>query len=162
MGRDEVVESCVLHLEKTLQKGGEALILQQRGGGRSPQVTTTTFSDGEFPGRVFIDGSLSWLRDSSHSGDSEGGMRGLEALCVCLVMDLQGNPAACLEGGRSDPRIPRDSSSTQKYQAESRAVNNQELSHPPFLHHLPRRDGPDHILAGTGLVLSLTPKDLAL
>lgn len=115
MGRDEVVESCVLHLEKTLQKGGEALILQQRGGGRSPQVTTTTFSDGEFPGHVFVDGSLSWLRDSSHSG---GGMRGLEALCVCLVMDLQGNPAACVEGGRSDARIPRDSSSTQKYQAE--------------------------------------------
>lgn len=58
-------------------------------------------------------------------------MRGLGALCVYLVMDLQGNPAACLEGGRSDARIPRDPSSTQKYQAEPRAVNNQELSHPP-------------------------------
>lgn len=113
MGSDEVVESCVLHLYKMLQKGGEALILQQRGGRRSPQVTMTTLSDGEFPGRVFIDRSMSWLRDSSRSGDSEGGMRGLEALCMSLVMDLQGNPAACLEGRCSDPRILRDSSSTQ-------------------------------------------------
>lgn len=43
------------------------------------------------------------------------------------------------------------------YQAQPRAVINQELSNPPFPHHPPRRGGPDPILAGTELLLSLTP-----
>lgn len=76
-------------------------------------MTMTISSDGESPGCVCIDQSMAWLRDSSLAGEGKGGMRGLRAFFMCLVLDLQGNRAACLEGGCSDPRILRDSSSTQ-------------------------------------------------